>query len=361
MARAHLYRLIQDAAGNLIPNAQVSLCAPGTSDPISATIWANATATDPSFQLDNPFTVTNGVIDCYLDVPQRVLVAISSSGMTTQTFDNIDVEAPASPLDPTRYNINPTHTWQDFCIDLTAFIDTMASQGGNIVRVTGVVPDFDNDTSHYILGPGNADFAQRNFVVDFSSAMLPTEGSHLLIKNLTIQGVKYHWTNSGVDIHRSWFINAMGTCVVDKSDIFISSTNSAHQDRIITGANGHVSIKNSSMILDAQASAGLGSSSAGTNIICVADGLDEVSNSYIRITSELAGQFGTLLNGCGNAGTPDDWGSQIPFAAVNNRYSGGVSAGPMKLYDNIGTGALAVGNRVSSTTSWAGTAANFTS
>lgn len=67
--RAHLYRTLQSITGALVTGATVTVFDPGTTTPISQTLYADATS---STTLSNPFQATSGLIDFYLTNPQDV-------------------------------------------------------------------------------------------------------------------------------------------------------------------------------------------------------------------------------------------------------------------------------------------------
>lgn len=94
MARAHLLRPLTDAEGNLLYGATVTVRDADFSVPIAQTLWADPTGTDPVADvLSNPFTATSGVIDIWLDTPQRVSVLIEYSGaQADQVY--LDVQPP---------------------------------------------------------------------------------------------------------------------------------------------------------------------------------------------------------------------------------------------------------------------------
>jgi hypothetical protein len=88
MTVAHLYRVIQDAAGNVVPGAQVSLCDPGsTSALITDLVYADQQLTAV---MPNPFTVPHGVINVYLARP-RTITLKTLVGSVASYIDYVDV------------------------------------------------------------------------------------------------------------------------------------------------------------------------------------------------------------------------------------------------------------------------------
>lgn len=80
MARAHLFRPVTDPQGNLLYNATVTVREVDFAVPIAQTMWSDPEKTDDSAVLPNPFTAANGVIDFWLDTPQRVSLLVQSDG-----------------------------------------------------------------------------------------------------------------------------------------------------------------------------------------------------------------------------------------------------------------------------------------
>jgi hypothetical protein len=78
VARAHLFRPITDVQGNLLYGATVTVRDTDFSVPVAQALWTTATGTD---QYPNPLTAVNGVIDFWLDTPQRVSLLIQATGV----------------------------------------------------------------------------------------------------------------------------------------------------------------------------------------------------------------------------------------------------------------------------------------
>jgi hypothetical protein len=94
MARAHFYKVVQDAQGNLLGDISVRVLNPGTDDPISQTLFQ---ADDPDVTIfNNPFTDSDGVIDFYLSDALRVDVEVTPGGGSPILFANVDVGAQPS-------------------------------------------------------------------------------------------------------------------------------------------------------------------------------------------------------------------------------------------------------------------------
>lgn len=78
VARAHLLRPITDREGNLLYNAQVTIRETDYAVPIGQSLFTSATGADT---LPNPFTTASGIIDLWLDIPQRMSVLVQADGV----------------------------------------------------------------------------------------------------------------------------------------------------------------------------------------------------------------------------------------------------------------------------------------
>jgi hypothetical protein len=88
--RAHFTRPVTDQQGNLLPNVQVSIYDPGTTDPISDTIYSTDVGTNV---LSNPYVSNTGIIDIYFDVPRRVRIGLIQGTLPVQYYEDVDVLA----------------------------------------------------------------------------------------------------------------------------------------------------------------------------------------------------------------------------------------------------------------------------
>ncbi|MGW9067890.1 hypothetical protein ACWGQT_00360 [Streptomyces yangpuensis] len=88
--RAHFNRPLTDRLGNQIDEAQVRLLVPGGTAPIPQTVYLEATG---GLTRTNPWSITNGEVDFFLDNPARVQVGITVTGSPEEFWDNIDVLA----------------------------------------------------------------------------------------------------------------------------------------------------------------------------------------------------------------------------------------------------------------------------
>lgn len=89
--RAHLYRPITDSLGNVRQGAVVRVLKPGTEIAVIDPIYASDTGVEP---LSNPFTTSSGVVDIYLDEPQRVRLGIRIGSGAEFFINDMDVILP---------------------------------------------------------------------------------------------------------------------------------------------------------------------------------------------------------------------------------------------------------------------------
>jgi hypothetical protein len=90
--RAHLYKTLTDASGAILQNCTVRVLQPGTTTALVDTLWSDDTTTTQP--LANPFTASNGIVNVYLDTPQRVRLGVTPPGMSEIFFDDLDVLEP---------------------------------------------------------------------------------------------------------------------------------------------------------------------------------------------------------------------------------------------------------------------------
>lgn len=88
--RAHFTRPVTDDQGNLLPNAEIAVYDPGTTDLIAPVLYSTGSG---STVLTNPYISATGVIDFYLDQPARVRVGVTQGGLPTSYYEDVDVLA----------------------------------------------------------------------------------------------------------------------------------------------------------------------------------------------------------------------------------------------------------------------------
>lgn len=92
MARAHFTKQIIRKVSGAPADGSVQVYLAGTSTVLNQTIYS---ADSGVATRANPFDFTAGVIDFFLDKPARIKLVITPTGGTAQTFDHLDVDAPA--------------------------------------------------------------------------------------------------------------------------------------------------------------------------------------------------------------------------------------------------------------------------
>lgn len=88
--RAHFTRPVTDEKGDLLPNVQVSVFEPATTDLVSQVLYSTDTGNNI---LNNPFVSSTGVIDLYLDAPARVRFGVVQGNLPMQFYEDVDVLA----------------------------------------------------------------------------------------------------------------------------------------------------------------------------------------------------------------------------------------------------------------------------
>jgi hypothetical protein len=95
MARAHLFRPVTDEAGNLLYGATVTVRRADLNDTITQSIYAAPTL--ESEVLSNPMVIVSGVVDVWLDTPERVNLLITSDGRDPISI-YLDAQPPAKEV-----------------------------------------------------------------------------------------------------------------------------------------------------------------------------------------------------------------------------------------------------------------------
>lgn len=94
MTRAHISKPILDSAGNVRAGASVRVLQPGITTAYAGILYA---ANQGSATRTNPFIATNGVVDFYLDTPDRVRLGVTVGMEAEVFFEDVDVLEPATP------------------------------------------------------------------------------------------------------------------------------------------------------------------------------------------------------------------------------------------------------------------------
>jgi len=101
MARAHLYRPITDASGDLQEGTIVRVLQPDsnpiTAQPVTGAVYASKTG---DAVLGTTFTASDGVIDLWMDDPQYVLLGLTPIAANEYFVDNVPVVGPGGTPGP---------------------------------------------------------------------------------------------------------------------------------------------------------------------------------------------------------------------------------------------------------------------
>lgn len=94
--RAHFYSPIIGLDGKVVPGTEVAVYIAGTGQLLGQPLYVSDIGNDT--ELANPFTSNTGVIDFYLDTPQRVKIGLRHGTGAQTTIDNVDVLPPSASL-----------------------------------------------------------------------------------------------------------------------------------------------------------------------------------------------------------------------------------------------------------------------
>lgn len=89
MPRAHFTQPIVDSSGNLLTGATVRVLQPGTTTPVSSALYTSGSGGAVRAQ---PWTVSSGVVDFYMNAAQTVRLGVTRSGVET-FIEDLDVGA----------------------------------------------------------------------------------------------------------------------------------------------------------------------------------------------------------------------------------------------------------------------------
>lgn len=106
MARAHLVRPVLDLMGNLLSDVRVQVFNVTDGAPVTP-VYLGPVATDPTPQ---PLAFPNGIIDFYLDKPQRVRLGVRQGIAAEVFFNDVDVLAPAESVTASDVVFTPAGT-----------------------------------------------------------------------------------------------------------------------------------------------------------------------------------------------------------------------------------------------------------
>lgn len=154
--RAHLYRVITNAAGDAQDGTVVRVLQPDAL-PVEA-----VPVTDPVFadkvgvtEAGTIFTATNGIIDVWMDTPQYVMLGLTAPLQVEYFVDNVSVLAPPEVIVPTSQpvvlatksvaqDLHATPATMSIVLFDTESFDTddMHSVASNTGRLTCVTPGY---------------------------------------------------------------------------------------------------------------------------------------------------------------------------------------------------------------------------
>lgn len=160
MARAHLFRPITDREGNLLYNATVTVREVDYSIPVGQPLY---TSKDGADTLDNPFTAVNGVIDFWIDDPQRMSVLVQHE-TTNDILVYLDAPPPPEEIVSSDYPLEivnqPSFSGQVLLSTGTAG----QAQWGNPPSGTGLTPVVVASSQNFSTGsdPVGWAFVQNN-------------------------------------------------------------------------------------------------------------------------------------------------------------------------------------------------------
>lgn len=185
MARAHLLRPITDREGNLLYNATVTVREVDYAIPINQAIYSGPTGND---ELSNPFTAANGVIDFWLDTPQRVAVLVEADG-EADILAYLDAPPPPEQIVATDSPLEivnaPSVSGQVLLSTSTAG----QAQWGNPPSGTGLTPVVVVASQSFLSGadPSGWTFTGTNGTHSYDAATLPpgTNYTHSLVLSQT--------------------------------------------------------------------------------------------------------------------------------------------------------------------------------
>lgn len=140
MARAHLFRPVTDEKGNLLYGAQVTMRTADASGVIAQAIYAGPLSSAET--LVNPFVISGGYIDVWLDTPERVDFLIETGGRDPFALV-LDIAPPAEEVLRTAYPFQVTNEPYDGAI-LVGDSNTEASWQDAPEPPGGAVPAHDH-------------------------------------------------------------------------------------------------------------------------------------------------------------------------------------------------------------------------
>lgn len=91
--RAHFQTTVVDNQGNVLTGTSIRMLVPGTTTPVSQTIFPTDTTATP---LTNPFTSADGSVNLYCDSPLRIRAGITVGANPEYFIEDVDLLLPPS-------------------------------------------------------------------------------------------------------------------------------------------------------------------------------------------------------------------------------------------------------------------------
>lgn len=290
MARAHLFRPVTDEAGNLLYGAQVTVQTAEADALLPQPLWSDAWTTDPASQLANPFTLPDGVIDLWLDIPTRVHLIIESPGRDPIVI-YLDVQPPpeeivvsVSPLAITNVpapgqvltGTSPTEaSWQPAPQPVTVPVHNHPGTGPNSVALgTGAAATANSSTA---VGD-SASATSSNATAYGSSANAAAAGATSLGSSSSASGANS--TAVGYDAH------AANTDAVAVGQTAIASgqrTSAVGTNSQAIGDDAVAIGDSATAIAPGAVAVGKGSQASGTGSLAVGTGATATHNNAVAL------------------------------------------------------------------------------
>lgn len=110
MSRCHFYRPITDDQGNVVPLTKVTVFENQSTLLLQQTMWKIRNGTDPSYEIENPYTTSDGLISFYLDKPQSVRIELVGRTGVPIVIDDLQVLPPADEIVQATTGFEVTNT-----------------------------------------------------------------------------------------------------------------------------------------------------------------------------------------------------------------------------------------------------------
>lgn len=88
-SKPHIYIPVQNSVGDVLDNIIVRFLQPDTETLITDTVYASPT--DTNSVLGQPFSVPDGIVDVYIENPQRLRVGVTVPGQAEFFIEDVDV------------------------------------------------------------------------------------------------------------------------------------------------------------------------------------------------------------------------------------------------------------------------------